>query len=216
MDHVRSWVLDGEIQPETLPEQPACWSSTVVTGLSEAPFPQPDPKNATSPSTSSPSSSASPSTEQMRGAENDALIPNQSQINQVFNDGHETWRQFHQVAQSYPRGTFPAGLDPSIMMKDMPPLPDTVPRKGVLVGSPTWIVPDAEQREPQPSQPSQRIGRHLDLNQVTGVTKYFRLAYEIPLACQLNTDSNSPCYGKTSSSAQRSTAPDGLAILTIS
>lgn len=219
MDHVRNWVLQGDLQEETLPEQPTCWSSTVVTGLSEAPFPQPGSKDATS-STTSPSS-ALPSSQQLHGVHNDPLIPTQSQINQIFNDGVETWRRFQSDATDLPRGVFPSGLDPSIMMKDMPPLPDSIPRKGVLVGSPNWIVPDAEQTEPLPAQPSQRVGRDLDLDQVTGVSKYFRLGYEIPLACQVVSDEASCFYGKTSSprsspsSSQASSSPDGLAILTM-
>ncbi|CAM1502232.1 Fc.00g042160.m01.CDS01 [Cosmosporella sp. VM-42] len=221
MDHVRHWVLKGDFEQETLPEEPDCWSSTVVTGLSEAAIPQPG-------TAASPSPFTTPSAEQhLQGTEDDPLIPSQSQINQVFNNGVETWRQFHHDAVALPRGVFPPGLNPSIMMKDMPPLPDTVPQKGVLVGSPTWIVPDPEQREPQPTQPSQRIGRDLDLDLVTGVTKYFRLGYETPLACRLSSDPGMGYYGKTSSApssptatatataAATATAPDGLAILTM-
>ncbi|KAF4968016.1 hypothetical protein FZEAL_10448 [Fusarium zealandicum] len=236
MDHVRSWVLGGDYELDDSFNRPFAWSSTVVTGLSEAAIvPQLDDASAhshagadtetsrttasTTPTSSLPPLKApSPRQEQqfLAVAHNvdDPLIPNQRDIRRIFHNGRHTWHHFLSQALALPRGVFPPGLDPCIMLQDMPPLPDSVPPKGVLAGAPTWHVPDPEPCQPEPAQPSSRAHPDLDLNHVTGTTKYFRLAYPDPIDCLISSDPAVSSYGNPSGT-DASNAPQGLAILTM-
>ncbi|KAF5674937.1 hypothetical protein FHETE_2688 [Fusarium heterosporum] len=231
MGHVRSWVLNGDYELDNSFERPLVWSSTVVTGLSEAAIvPRPDDASAhsnrgaetptsqitestvasTAPelcrSSSKPSSSVN---EQgfLAVAEDvdDPLIPKQLDVRRIFNNGRHTWQQLVSQALALPRGTFPSGLDPSIMLQEMPPLPESVPPKGVLAGAPTWLVPDPE--------PDTRDGTDFDLNNITGTTKYFRLVYPSPINCLITSDPSACHYGNPTGTADASNAPQGLAIL---
>ncbi|KAF7537008.1 hypothetical protein G7Z17_g12940 [Cylindrodendrum hubeiense] len=225
LDHVRSWVLCGDYDSRDRFDRPLAWSSTVVTGLSEAAaVPQPDNAsvqpladvNATLMSDPSmPDSSLSPSStppamEQLRGVPDnvqDALIPRDADVRRMFHDGRHTWQHFLDKALALPRGVFPPGLETSIIFKDMPPLPSSLPQKGVLAGAPKWSVPDPD--EPLPD-------KDFDLSRVTGTTKYFRLAYPDPVECCISSDPSASCYGNPpSSNVGASDAPQGLAILTM-
>ncbi|KAK7425282.1 hypothetical protein QQZ08_008179 [Neonectria magnoliae] len=228
MDHVRSWVLVGDYDLDDRFDRPFAWSSTVVTGLSEAAAaPQPYDASAhahadagadatlmSNPSTLalslSPSSSTPPAMESLHGVPEDvkdALIPKNADIRRVFNDGRQTWETFFHHALALPRGAFPLGLDPAIMFKDMPSLPDSLPRTGVLAGAPIWSVPDPDVDELPTDQ-------DFDLTRVTGTTKYFRLAYPDPIECRISSDPSACHYGNPpSSNVATSNAPQGLAIL---
>ncbi|KAI5464284.1 hypothetical protein BGZ63DRAFT_149213 [Mariannaea sp. PMI_226] len=229
MDHVRSWVLGGDYELDDSFNRPMEWSSTVVTGLSEAAaVPRPGDASAhpgmgadvtlsSDPSTSTPASSPpllSPShtMEQLRGSPDhvdDILIPKDSDVRRIFHNAHETWHEFVRIAKTFPRGVFPPGLDPSMMLKDMPALPNSIPEKGVLAGAPRWIVPDPDSTESQPNE-------DLDLNNVTGTTKYFRLAYPDPINCHITSDPSACHYGSPPPiNVGASNAPQGLAILTM-
>ncbi|KAF4469520.1 hypothetical protein FALBO_3565 [Fusarium albosuccineum] len=237
MDHVRSWVLSGDYELDDSFDRPFVWSSTIVTGLSEAAIvPQPDDASAHSragadtetlapteltPASSTLASSLAPSNfpsivreQQLLAVPDhidDPLIPKQRDVRRIFHDGQHTWQHFLSQALALPRGVFPTGLDPSIMLQDMPPLPDSVPPKGVLAGAPTWIVPDPE----PPAQPPSRGRPDLNLNHVTGTTKYFRLAYPGPINCIISSDPSACHYGNPSGTSDASNAPQGLAILTM-
>ncbi|KAI8722442.1 hypothetical protein NCS52_00388100 [Fusarium sp. LHS14.1] len=242
MDHVRSWVLSGDYELEDSFDRPFAWSSTIVTGLSEAAIvPQPDDASARSdagadtetslaseltPASSAQTSSPSlfkpvpalkePQFLSVADHVDDPLIPKQKDIRRIFNNGRQTWQHFLSQALALPRGFFPPGLDPSIMLQDMPPLPNAVPSKGVLAGAPTWLVPEPEPCQPPPARPSTRDRPpHLDLNKVTGTTKYFRLSYPEPIDCLISSDPSASHYGNPSGSADASNAPQGLAILTM-
>ncbi|KAJ4259683.1 hypothetical protein NW762_007614 [Fusarium torreyae] len=233
MDHVRSWVLSGDYELDDSFDRPFAWGSTIVTGLSEAAIvPQPEDASAhsntgadtqtsqiteltaasTAPDSFWSSSRPSPTLNEQHFLAvaddvDDPLIPKQRDIRRIFHDGRHTWQQFLSQALALPRGTFPSGLDPSIMLQDMPPLPESVPSKGVLAGAPTWLVPDPE--------PDHRDGADLDLNNVTGTTKYFRLAYPAPIDCLVSSDPSACHYGNPAGTADASNAPQGLAVLTM-
>ncbi|KAF5026210.1 hypothetical protein F66182_1707 [Fusarium sp. NRRL 66182] len=233
MDHVRSWVISGDYELDDSFDRPFAWSSTIVTGLSEAAVvPQQDDASAHSnagaatqisqitdltAASSAPDSSWPPTNPSSTLNEqeflsvaddvDDPLIPKQCDVHRVFHDGCHTWQQFLSQALALPRGTLPPGLDPSVMLQDMPPLPDSVPSKGVLAGAPTWLVPDPE--------PCHRDGADLDLNSVTGTTKYFRLSYPEPINCFISLDPSTCHYGNPTGTADASNAPQGLAILTM-
>ncbi|KAF4449559.1 hypothetical protein F53441_7218 [Fusarium austroafricanum] len=232
MDHVRSWVLSGDYELDNSFDRPFAWSSTVVTGLSEAAI-VPQPENASAHSDAGAETHASQITEltaastapdsfwsskpfptlneqQFLAVANDVddpLIPKQLEVRRIFHNGRHTWQQLVSQALTLPRGTFPSGLDPSIMLQDMPPLPESLPSKGVLAGAPTWLVPDPE--------PDTRDGADLDLDNVTGTTKYFRLSYPSPINCIISPDPSACHYGNPSGTADASNTPQGLAILTM-
>lgn len=234
MDHVRSWVLRGDYELHDSFDRPSEWSSTVVTGLSEAAaLPRagdasahPDEgTNATLRSEGSshtPASSLSPSPsfshtmEQLRGSGDhvdDVLIPKDMEIRRIFHNGHQTWQGLLDVALDLPRGAFPV-LDPSVVFKDMPALPDSVPATGVLAGAPSWTVPDPDVAEE--TAPDTDGDQHLDLNSVTGTTKYFRLGYPDAMACHVTSDPSVCHYGSPShANVGASSAPQGLAIVTM-
>ncbi|KAI6775203.1 hypothetical protein HG530_001961 [Fusarium avenaceum] len=233
MDHVRSWVINGDYELDNSFKRPFAWSSTVVTGLSEAAIvPQPEDASAysnggaetlTSQNTESTAASTapepfcSPSKSSPTVSEqhilavaddvDDPLIPKQLDIRRVFNNGRHTWQQLVSQALALPRGTFPSGLDPSVMLQDMPPLPESVPAQGVLAGAPTWLVPDPE--------PDTQAEEDFDLSNVTGTTKYFRLAYPSPIECLITSDPSACHYGNPTGTADAPNAPQGLAILTL-
>lgn len=239
MDHVRSWVLSGDYETEDSFDRPFAWSSTIVTGLSEAAIvprlddasahsqagTETDPTELTSAFSAagslmpSPSSHAALKHQLLNGVADtvlDPLIPRQADIRRIFHNGRHTWQHFLGQAMNLAPGVFPSGLHPSIMLQDMPPLPDSVPPKGVLAGAPTWAVPDPEPCQPAPAQSSvQRSGPDFDLNHVTGTTKYFRLSYPSPIDCIISSDPDTCHYGKSSSGLETSTAPQALAILTM-
>ncbi|KAL5620220.1 hypothetical protein FOBRF1_003466 [Fusarium oxysporum] len=232
MDHVRSWVLNGDYELDNSFDRPFAWSSTVVTGLSEAAI-VPQPENASAHSdvegethdsqiTELTAASTAPDSfwsskpfptlnEQqfLAVADNvdDPLMPKQLDVRRIFHNGRYTWQQLVSQALALPRGTFPPGLDPSIMLQDMPPLPESVPPKGVLAGAPTWLVPDPE--------PRVRDGPDFDLDNVIGTTKYFRLSYPSPINCIISSDPSACHYGNLAGTADASNAPQGLAILTV-
>ncbi|KAL4721957.1 hypothetical protein ACLX1H_011150 [Fusarium chlamydosporum] len=235
MDHVRSWVLKGDYDLDICFDRPLDWSSTIATGLSEAAVvseaedasahsnagPQTkDSQNTVSTTASTvpdPSSSSNQPCITLYEQQflavidevEDPLIPKQADIRRTFHNGRQTWHQLVGQALALPRGTFPTGLHPSIMLQHMPPLPESVPASGVLAGAPTWIIPD-----PDPA-PDAQAGAGLDLDNVTGTTKYFRLAYPSPIDCHISSESNSCYYGSPKGTAGASNAPQGLAILTM-
>lgn len=244
MDHVRSWVLSGDYELQDSFDRPFAWSSTIVTGLSEAAVvprlddasahsqagAETDPTELTSAFSSAaalmPSSSSQATAAQKDQLLNgladsvlDPLIPKQADVRRIFHNGRHTWQQFLGQAANLGPGVFPSGLHPSIMLQDMPPLPDSVPPKGVLTGSPVWSVPDPDP-EPCQSPPTgsgEQLDPGFDLSHVTGTTKYFRLSYPSPIDCIVSSDPDARHYGTSPSLSgpDTSNAPQGLAILTM-
>lgn len=150
--------------------------------------------------------------DQLRGSADhvdDVLIPKDLDVRRVFHNGHQTWQSFLNLALNLPRGSFPV-LDPSVVFKDMPALPNTIPQTGVLAGAPSWAVPDADATEETDAD------QDLDLDTVTGTTKYFRLAYPEPINCHITSDPSACHYGSPPhANVGASSAPQGLAILTM-
>ncbi|KAI3335385.1 hypothetical protein F4824DRAFT_501008 [Ustulina deusta] len=72
-------------------------------------------------------------------AESDPLIPNSAQIKQVYYDGQETWSQLLERALKLPEGCYPSTLgNLSILMKDVPALPQPLPKSKGLWGWAVW------------------------------------------------------------------------------
>lgn len=159
---------------------------------------------------SSSTSSALP--ENLVGAENDPLIPNSSEINRVFQEGLQTWNQFVELAKSLPENSFPADLgDPSIMLKDVPALPSTLPKNGVLVGQPLWHIPSAEYRGDNDAR-----SEDFDLEHIYGLRKQYSLSFYSPIECRSSSQHDFSHYGMSlHPDGRASAAPSGLLPLTL-
>ncbi|KAL2187929.1 hypothetical protein L209DRAFT_754112 [Thermothelomyces heterothallicus CBS 203.75] len=126
------------------------------------------------------STTSSSVTDRLIGANDDPLIPSSADIARVFHEGRATWMHFARLAASLHPKAFPAGFgDPSIMLKDVPALPENLPRRGCLIGRPLWHVPDPE---PEGS------ARNTDLNlqYPYGIRKSFLLSFPKPMECRVS------------------------------
>ncbi|KAI0430730.1 hypothetical protein F5Y09DRAFT_220431 [Xylaria sp. FL1042] len=158
----------------------------------------------------SPTSTTSSSLpDELSGADNDPLIPKPADIHRVFNQGRETWMQFLKSAEFLPPNSFPMWLqDPSIMLQDIPALPENLPRKGVLVGQPLWHVPDPEYH----GEDAQT--NDWDLQYTHGSQKHFCLSFSKPINCCLSIQPGFSYFGSAPSSDGRPFgSPDGLSLL---
>jgi hypothetical protein len=100
----------------------------------------------------------------LNGCENDPLIPTQSQIERTYFRGITTWRGYLEAAKD----GWPVGLtDPSILLKDMPAIPPTLPKEKWLYGRSAWQISG------QGGQPEVRYGGKMA----------FQLSYSEPLRC---------------------------------
>lgn len=153
--------------------------------------------------TSAPSSNTSSSiTDKLVGVDDDPLIPTAADIACVFNKGRATWTHFVRLAESSPPEVFPAELgDPSIMLKDVPALPDTLPQRGFFIGRPLWHVPDPEKDEAARKQ-------ELNLQYALGARKYFHVSCPKPIECRVSARPSPP--GHAPWAPQR-----GLSLLTM-
>lgn len=85
--------------------------------------------------------------DELFGTNDDPLIPKSADIDRIFHQGRETWKQFVKSAEALPPNSFPPGLmEPSIMLKDVPALPEKIPTKA-LIGQPVWHIPSPEQEQ---------------------------------------------------------------------
>ncbi|KAF2962891.1 hypothetical protein GQX73_g10683 [Xylaria multiplex] len=148
---------------------------------------------------------------ELLGADDDVLIPKTVDINRIFHQGRETWAQLLESAKSLPLNSFPVWVrDPSITLKDIPALPKSLPKNGVLVGQPLWHVPDPEHQE----KDAQNNGWNLQY--VRGLQKYFRLCFSQPIECRLAVESDFSHFGHVPHPDGRPfAAPDGLSLLTL-
>jgi hypothetical protein len=150
------------------------------------------PSGNTSSATSESSDTSSSIPNRLVGADDDPLIPTSAAIDLVFNEDLATWTRFVRSAESLPPQAFPAGFgDPYIMLKDVPALPDRLPRKGWLIGRPLWHVPDPEHGD--------RVGNDSEplpyLQYLHGVRKTFLLSYPKAIECRVLSSPASPSQG---------------------
>ncbi|KAK8096401.1 uncharacterized protein PG998_014269 [Apiospora kogelbergensis] len=78
--------------------------------------------------------------ELLEGKENDPLIPSRARIDATLHYGLTTWAS---IITSTKRGWPPGLSEPSLMLHDLPALPDQI--TGRLTGYPVWRVPDFDQ-----------------------------------------------------------------------
>ncbi|KAK4139314.1 uncharacterized protein C8A04DRAFT_33226 [Dichotomopilus funicola] len=124
-------------------------------------------------------SSSSDIPDELIGTDHDLLIPSSADIDRVFQDGRATWARFAELAEALPLHAFPAEFASlSIMLKDVPALPDNPPKKGFIIGRPLWHVPD-----PDPAGGTEKP--EWDLQYAHGVQKFFHVSYPRPIECHI-------------------------------
>jgi hypothetical protein len=100
----------------------------------------------------------------LHGCEGDPLIPTQSQIDITYSHGVATWREHLEAAE----GGWPLGIkDPSIMLKDIPAIPSSLPKKKWLYGRSAWQI----------------SGQDAQAEVKYGFRMAFQLSYGEPLRC---------------------------------
>ncbi|KAL2176555.1 uncharacterized protein P884DRAFT_260573 [Thermothelomyces heterothallicus CBS 202.75] len=147
-------------------------------------------------------SSSSDIPDKLIGADHDLLIPSSADIDRVFHNGRATWARFARLAEALPLHAFPAEFaNLSIMLKDVPALPDNLPKRGFIIGRPLWHVPD-----PDHTDDTEKL--EWDLQYAHGVRKFFHLSYPTPIECRVYSQPAIP--GHALLTAQR-----GLSFLTM-
>ncbi|RSL82053.1 hypothetical protein CEP52_017052, partial [Fusarium oligoseptatum] len=155
------------------------------------------------------STASAPIVEKLLASDDDALIPKQAEVDLVFQKGKDLWSKLVTSARSLPATALSTGLnDPSILLKDVPALPEALPRRGMLVGRPSWHVQgistdrDDEQNE------------DFDLQHIHGARKHFCLSYPTPVECRV---SPQVAIGNDSASTapEDGPYPPGLLLLTL-
>lgn len=77
--------------------------------------------------------------------DNDIVKPTTDQINSTFVRSERLWRSYLAHAESIPVGCMPKGsLDPYILLQNMPPLPQVLPREESIEGQSLWYIPHPE------------------------------------------------------------------------
>ncbi|CAM6004408.1 unnamed protein product [Sphagnum balticum] len=138
------------------------------------------------------------------GFKDDLLIPSTGQIHSTFLRAQKIWRTYVTCANSLPSGLVPAGaMDPDILLQEMPPLPQHLPRKRSVTGEAVWYVPSPELPKSQRGA-EQKDGGDWNPEYVHGVKKTFPLSISKPTE-----------YGISNRSDFRfdPTQPNGIAIL---
>ncbi len=151
-----------------------------------------------------------PSEKYLVGCEDDLLIPTIRQINDTFLQGYKTWSEYVRSAKELPLSCLPASsLEPTIILQDIPPLPERLRGRRQITGHALWYIPSPELRlsdAPTIPQDVPIDEEGWDPEYVSGVRKTFYLWVEEPTICRLSSRSGFGCQlGR----------PNGFAILTL-
>ncbi|KAF4636207.1 hypothetical protein G7Y89_g1863 [Cudoniella acicularis] len=145
------------------------------------------------------------------GREDDILVPTVGQINGTFTAGQRMWTSYVSSAERYsPSSLPPCCLQPSIVLKDIPQLPEDIRGKRSISGHALWNIPCPElanadvgssdgvaSTDDEPWRPEH----------VFGAQKTFSLWIKKPVVCGISPES---AFDK-----DRLPGPNGLAILTL-
>jgi hypothetical protein len=163
------------------------------------------------------------------GCEADPLIPTAEEINKTYRRGQNLWRTLVDNASSFPPGCVPTpSLDPSIMMQNVPPLPQNLQGEQSIIGQSMWYIPSPELSYQgqidlvQDSGISDEIwapapiltDEEWDPELVCGVRKHFNLW--VPKPTKFSISSRDDVFRYCTTSVQPlDDAPNGLAVFTI-
>lgn len=199
-NRIRHWVLTGHHVFSGDYKEPI--GKHGAGSFTMASFGQEDdvPARESAPCTSSSSSSSASATIHLHGSDDDLLIPTDAEIRRMFHTARRTWQRFVSLAASIPPGFMPRGTcSPSIMLKDVPPIPKHKATKwGGIEGVPVWRRRTGEDQEV--------ICKDREVEAlVHGLGKSFSLLRRRPKTCRLTLGTGPP----------PDTAPRGLGILTL-
>ncbi|KAJ4322370.1 hypothetical protein N0V84_004841 [Fusarium piperis] len=169
-----------------------------------------DGSSVVSSTASTASTDSTPTVEKLLACDDDVLIPKQSEVDLVFQRGKDLWSQLVTSARSLPPTSLATGLnDPSIILKDVPALPEVLPKRGMLFGRPLWHVPDTSADRDDDEQKED-----FDLQHVHGVRRDFCFSYRSPIKCRVSPEVPI-CNGNTSTAPEDGPYPRGLLLLTL-
>jgi hypothetical protein len=161
-------------------------------------------------SSESENSSSHSQDELLVGCEGDPLIPTAEEIDRTYLKAQSLWRTLVEDASLFPSGCFPtSSLDPSIMLQDVPPLPQDLSGQLSIKGQSMWNVASPDIRTPAFAQ---KDGGNPEL--VYGVQKDFDLWISEPT--KFGITSRDDIFRHCTSGVQPpKDAPNGLALCTI-
>lgn len=129
-DRVLCWIRTGNHIFETACVDKKAADSTVNTELGGEATPEASASEQTSIVSHESTLTTSNSNELLIGSDNDILIPTTDHINNTFLRGERIWHSYVTNADLLPFGCIPKGwLDPYILIKNIPPLPEDLPRR---------------------------------------------------------------------------------------
>ncbi|KAH9212353.1 hypothetical protein DL95DRAFT_525191 [Leptodontidium sp. 2 PMI_412] len=213
-NRIHRWILTGKHVFETSVDGKATGSTVATEPTEDAALEegasvlsehieQRSPDNPVSTNTSSQGESRN---ELLIGCDNDLLRPTTDQINYTFSRGERLWRTYIAHANSVPPRYIPEGcLDPYILMQNMPPLPQDLPRQRIITGQALWHVPHPEL--PKSCQQKTETSPDDDAwnpEDVYNFKKGFALSIDKPTACRI---ASGPCHNDE--------RPNSMAILTL-
>ena len=193
--------VDSKAAGSTVETEPACDAALEeAASVSSEHVEQTSADNPESAMTDGSSKGQSPN-ELLIGYDNDVLRPTTDQINYTFLRGERIWRAYVAQANSLPSGCIPKGcLDPYILMQNVPPLPQDLPRQRIITGVALWNVP-------HPELPMDTLSDNDDWNPehvYNNFDKEFSLAIKKPTECRI---CSRPCHSDEQ--------PNSMAILTL-
>lgn len=129
-DRVLCWIRTGNHIFETACVDKKAADSTFNTELGGEATPEASASEQTSVVSHESTLTTSNSNELLIGSDNDILIPTTDHINSTFLRGERIWHSYVTNADLLPFGCIPKGwLDPYILIKNIPPLPEDLPRR---------------------------------------------------------------------------------------
>lgn len=151
-------------------------------------------------------SSSASSNDKLDGCDDDLLIPTTREIEQTFLSAKYTWQRFVSRAKAIPSSGLPReACDPSIMLQDVPALPEHSPSYSGVSGVPIWQVKTGEEGL-WPLEGDGAEGETV----VHGLGKGVSVLIMNPLSCRLSVTHKVSRRGALSSDS-----PRGLGILTL-
>ncbi|KAF4635377.1 hypothetical protein G7Y89_g2724 [Cudoniella acicularis] len=144
------------------------------------------------------------------GCQDDILIPTAKQIHDTFTAGQSMWSSYVSSAEQLSPNILPACcLQPSNMLKDVPPIPENLRGKQDIIGQALWNIPCPElaNASVRSSARQDETDEPWDPENVFGAQKTFHLRIGTPIICEICSE---PAFA-----VDRTPYPNGLAILTL-
>jgi hypothetical protein len=202
-DYVETKAIESTIGTEKVQQ---CSAGKATTTLSEhtAKNFSDNPRSSLSDESLEDLNHDSESVELLFGFKDNLLIPSTDQIHYTFLRCQKIWRTYVSCAKSLPSGCVPAGaMDPDILLQEMPPLPQHLPKRRSITGEAIWYVPSPELPKSHKGA-EQKDDGDWNPEYVHGVKKTFPLSISKPTEYRISNRSDFRF---------NNTRPNGIAIL---